>query len=799
MSARDQGPTRIDVTGEQALDKKTTPVKWWLAEIDAAKQREKLYRETGQDILNIYCGDKSGPSGGDPYHSVPFNILYSNTQTLLPGVFSAMPRPIVKRRFASVKGEDALGKASSDAGKRCLEFLLDTNIEGYETYDEGVRAAVLDGLLPGRGITQVKYDANVHTDEETVEQSYGELVCLQSRTWNQVYFGYARKWSKVPWVAFEEHIDKEEATRLFGAKLAGKLRYTGYDHDRDREEANKYDKSERNKGEAKLAVVYQIWDKRDGKKLRYISDYYKDDYLKVEDDPLGLTGFYPCPKPLQFVEKSNDLMPTPLYALYENQAKELNKIQVRINHLVDACKARGLYDGQLGTDIANIMDANDNALVPTDSASALSADKGLDKAVWFMPLETINVVLEQMYRARESCKQVIYEITGISDIMRTATKASETLGAQQIKNQWGNLRLSRFQKEVQRYTRDLLRMMLELAATKFSEETWATMTGLPFPTTIQRQQLEAIAQAAQASGQPIPPEVQAGLAQPHWGQVIGLLQNDLHRSYQIDIETNSTLAPEAAEDQRHITELMTAIGQFLNGVSPLVERQVMPFQAAQAMLLTITQRFQYGDEIEDYIRQMQPPQQDDTAAQQQALQAQQQQFQKDMQMAKQNMDLQQKTAQLEMALKQSEASRQMQEREAALELKTIRVDQDEVTLKLERAAMEESMQTKEKVQQIRQSSGEKMRRQEDQTLRRESQKNQQGEAKLLQGLKAVQDMNQTVQALNPVLESLLQNSQKMDEVLQQLLQPRTKRVVRGADGRIQSVVEEAAPQPQGQA
>jgi hypothetical protein len=38
------------------------------------------------------------------------------------------------------------------------------------------------------------------------------------------------------------------------------------------------------------------------------------------------------------------------------------------------------------------------------------------------------------------------------------------------------------QKEVQRYARDLLRMMLEIAAHKFSEETWAKMTGLPFLT-----------------------------------------------------------------------------------------------------------------------------------------------------------------------------------------------------------------------------------------------------------------------------------------------------------------------------
>jgi hypothetical protein len=48
-----------------------------------------------------------------------------------------------------------------------LEFLLDTNAEGYETFDEAIRSATLDGLLPGRGVTCVKYDADIGVlDEE---------------------------------------------------------------------------------------------------------------------------------------------------------------------------------------------------------------------------------------------------------------------------------------------------------------------------------------------------------------------------------------------------------------------------------------------------------------------------------------------------------------------------------------------------------------------------------------------------------------------------------------------------------
>jgi hypothetical protein len=39
----------------------------------------------------------------------------------------------------------------------------------------------------------------------------------------------------------------------------------------------------------------------------------------------------------------------------------------------------------------------------------------------------------ELYKARDIVKKEIYEITGFSDIVRGQSKASETLGAQQIK------------------------------------------------------------------------------------------------------------------------------------------------------------------------------------------------------------------------------------------------------------------------------------------------------------------------------------------------------------------------------
>ena len=636
-------------------------VSYWLNELNAAQKREKRYRKDGRRVLKIYAGtDDDESSFDETLSNTPYNILYSNTETLLPALYSTVPRPVVQRRF---KDADPLGKIAAQAGQRVLEFLVDTNSEGYETFDEGIRAATLDGLLPGRGVTAVKYDAEfgemapVEGEQEGTPYANKELACIDTRRWDRVLFGYATKWSKVPWVAYEEHLDRHEAREKFGKKIADKLIYTKEETEDTDSETKRDD--EKHQGERKTVCCYQIWDKdatpNEPRKVRYVCQQYKDDFLKVEDDPLQLTGFFNCPRPLVFVEK-NDLKPVALYRLYENQAKELNRLTRRINHIVQAIKARGVYDSELGEELANLMKADDNALVPADKSSSLAAEKGLQNAIWFMPIEALITTLAQLYTARQQCKQVIYEITGISDILRGSSVASETATAQNIKNQWGTLRLKRLQREVMRYTRDLLRMMLEIAATKFSEETWAKMTGLPFLTKMQAQQLQASAQVGD------PQAVQKLQSTPTWEQVLTLLKDDVMRAYRIDIETNSTIEPEAAEDHKEMTEMMTAMGQYLNGVGPLVAKGVMPFGVAQNMLLAITRRFRFGSEIEDDIKQMQPPKPEDDgkASAAQEAQATMQVEQQKMQMEQQKMQMEGQARQAEMQHAQASEAAQLQ-------------------------------------------------------------------------------------------------------------------------------------------
>ena len=596
----------------------STEVKHWNAEIEQARKRMKDFRKEGHRVTAIYEGEKK--------QDFQFNILYSNTETLQPALYNNIPRPVVDRRF---KDKDPMGRIASMVTKRTLEFLIDSNDQDYSNFDDMMKAAVLDALVPGQGLTRFKYEPRYGAElppEEgadpkapVLREVDAETVCGEEVHWDRVVMGYGKKWKDIPWLGFEHFMDKDELKENFPDKWERiPLTVAGGAESEDGEEGEKQKTSEETL--ETFAHVYEIWDKKT-KKVIFIAMGFAE-VLKSVDDPLGLSGFFPCPRPLAFMSKISCMTPKSLYTMYEEQARELNSVTLRINKITHALKVRGFYDATL-TGLDKLMEQPDNTLMAAENVSAMLQGQTLDKAIWFFPLEKLINVLQQLYQNRESCKQVIYEITGISDILRGSSVASETATAQNIKNQWGTLRLKKMQKEVMRYVRDSLRIMGEIAVEKLSPETLKAMTGLPFPTaqekqmaqqTLQQQQMQAqMAAQQQIPGQPPAPppqpdpEMVKAATMPSWEEISALLRDDLQRNYKIDIETNSTVDAEATEDKADIAEFMNAMSQFMNGMMPVIEQGIMSFDVAKGMLLSIVKRFRFGTEVEDQINEMQAP------------------------------------------------------------------------------------------------------------------------------------------------------------------------------------------------
>lgn len=629
----------------------------WKLELKLADKREEKWRQKGKTIYGLYTPDAPAANS--------FNILWTNTETLRQAVYNSLPQPDVRRRYSD---EDELGKNVSNVLTRALEFSQDT----YD-FDAAIKADVLSMLLPGRGLSRIKYIPSINSQprnmrgeegyDENAEESEGyeaiewEQVICEPVQWDDFRILCAAKtWDAVTAIGFRHTFTREDCVEKFGEEIGNAIPLNSADNEDIKQIANEVADL------FKTATVWEIWDK-DEKQVIWICENYANP-CKIQDDPLNLCDFWPIPRPLYAIENNQTLVPASLYTQYEQQAKELNKVSGRINKLIDALKVRGIYDATL-SELGELMKAADNEFVPAQNAAAYQDRGGLEKAIWMMPIEQAAKVLQELYKQREAAKQVIYEITGISDIMRAASDPNETFGAQKIKTQWGTQRLQRMQLEVQRYIRDLIRLKAEIISEKFQQETLEQMTlvQLPHRAEVQAQQSQLIAQYAQQvnmaiqQGQPAPQPPKMPPPTITWEDVIDAMRNDAMRTYHVDIETDSTLSATQDSDMAGMRELLTGLSQIMQGYGPAVEKGAMSVEVMKELMLAVVRRARMGSAVEDAISKIQQPQPpapppDPNAGK---LQLAQMQMQADQQLEQQRQAFEHSRAQAEFQLDQQRA------------------------------------------------------------------------------------------------------------------------------------------------
>lgn len=627
----------------------------WKLELKLADKREQTWRDTAKRVYKIYTPAECNLN--------TFNILWPNTETLRQAVYNSLPKPQCKRRY---EDKNPNGFKAGEVMTRALEYSQECG-----DFDYVCQQLVLSMLLAGRGVTWERYvpkissgmelgDESATNNENTYEEIEWEQVVSEKVQYDDFRILCAAKtWDEVTAVGRRHRLSRADLVAKFGEEIGNAIKLDGTDLDdsKDSADADLF----------KTAAIWEIWDKED-KKVIFISETYSKP-LRIEDDPLGLTGFFPCPRPLYAIESDITLEPVCLYTQYEAQAKELNKISLRINRLVETLRLRGVYDATIG-EIGSLMKAGDNELIPAEHVTAILERGGLEKAIWMMPIETAARVLDTLYTQRDATRQVIYELTGISDIMRAASDPAETFGAQKIKSKWGTQRLQRMQMETQRYIRDMIRIKSEIICKKFQMETLEQMTQveLPHVAEIMQQQQQQLAQYQQQAmmamqqGQPAPPPPQMPPMPPTWESVIKLLKDDMARSYQIDIETDSTLAATQDDDMAGLQQTMTGIVTLVQGLGPAVQSGAIPVGALKELVGVIVRRAKMGSAIEDIINtipQPEPGQNPEALKAEAAMKQQQMQLQHEQQMEQMKvqaqMQVEQAKAQAAMAKEQAQA------------------------------------------------------------------------------------------------------------------------------------------------
>lgn len=602
----------------------------WLRELDAADRHERDWRERAEKVVKLYRDEREKLEANPGRR---YNILYANTEVLKGALYSQVPAPDVRRRFLD---KDHVGRVSAMVLNRALVTAMDRVSDG-EDFDSVMKDSVMDMVLPGRAVARVKYKPtiekydnrveveapaegatlpeDVEQDEqgyfrmEPVEEVVYECVDVEYVEWSMFRYSPAKRWKKVRWVAFGELLTRDDLIAQFGEEVGAKVEMKWMPKGMEDSEENAI---------FKRALVWTIWNKPQ-RKVVVVTDGYKEAPLQEVDDPLKLEGFFPMPRPLYSIFGTDTLIPTPEYVIYQDHATQLDEIEERIHVLTDALRRRGVYDADV-EELQNLANSADNKFVPVKKWREFLEKGGLDAAFQELDISGLAKVILELMNQAEAKKQQIYEVVGISDIMRGATKATETLGAQQIKNQWGSVRVGPRQAEVQRFARDLVRLQAEVIAEHFSAQTLAQMTGIElFMSAAEKQQAMAV--------QPDDPR----LKRPTWEDVLQVLRSDKLRSFKVDIETDSTIKHRADEEQKNRVELISSVTGFLEKAIPAVQSGAVPKKLATELLMFGVRGFAASPQIEELLDEwaggsldQQGPQQDDQAkaAQQAEMQAQ---------------------------------------------------------------------------------------------------------------------------------------------------------------------------------
>lgn len=618
-------------------------VQFYLTELQTAARHEKRFRERARKVVQLYRDEKREQDSPST-----FNILWANTQTQLPALYSSTPKPVVRRRHRQ-QGE--AGRLISQALERALVYSLDPG--GSYDFDRVAEKLMLDYLLPGRMVARVKYhpvlseqievtvsderpddpelDVEINDEGKFVfETKYDELVdeevIVQHIPWDQYRQSVANSWNDVWWVAYGNNfLTQDEIIEQFGEEHSDvPMTHIAHAEDKDGDPKTNEERTVRR------AQVWEIWDREDRKVYAVIEGY--DRFLMEIDDPLKLRSFFPQPEPELIVETPDTLIPIPEYTLYQCQADELNQITRRIDNLVKAMKIAGVYPGSEKGLIKQLFDSPENTLVPVEDWISIRDKGGLQGIIEWIPLKDVADAWQRLLVQRNQLIQAIFELTGISDIQRGATDPRETKGAQQLKASFASRRLLPKQQGTQRFFRDLFRLQAELIAEHFE------------PDTIQRM----------AQMDEVDPQA--------FDQAIQIMRDDALRSFTIDIETDSTIAPDEIADKQGVAEFTSAMSTFLQQAFPIIQAQPAAMGPLGRMLLWMTRKFKIArdaeDEIEDFLQVFNNlPQQEDQAAKAKAQEAQ----------AKMQLQQQEKQAAIQIKQAESQAEIARKDRESQAE------------------------------------------------------------------------------------------------------------------------------------
>lgn len=625
---------------------------FWQEQIQATLNSEERWRYEGAKAEASYFGDPDLKYDDQAYRKDQdgVNIIHANIDVLKPLLFSDIPDPIVRRRFGGDGSDnDPTDRIAALVSQRFAQYLIDVSF-----FEEAMEKARDDWLIPGRGTARVTYstdyrevpvinpmDGNPVMDPTTgqpmlTEEKYNEKVKVRHWPWARTFYSAANSWDENRWIGFEIPMTKEEIKERFDGKreaegelaVSEQMDYpisglTGKNNESHAQEMKGWepDKDDESSGTRSInahdqCIVFEIWDKKAGKVIWW-SPNYRTDILDTMDDPLELEGFFNSPRPLLATTKNGNLIPRPDIAYYQARADEIDLATIKLASILKMLSVSGLYPGKMNAEVKTLVDGSSNTLVAVQEWTAFLENGGVNNVVQWLPITEMVQVMQALVVLREQSKQALFEVSGVADIMRGQSDPNETLGAQQMKGNYANIRLRDKQRAMQTFARDVIRIMLEIGLEQFDTKTIADIVNLDLCMTdaelqqklMEEQQAEMqwsiVAQQAQKAGQQPPPKPDFPFYEKtSWERVHAVLRDDMSRKFTLTIETDGTILQDQEEDKKQRVEFLSAFIQMTEKLLPAAMSGAFPMKVAKEMLLFVVRGFPKSRTLEGMLAEL---------------------------------------------------------------------------------------------------------------------------------------------------------------------------------------------------
>jgi len=545
-----------------------------------------------------------------------FQMLWANIEVLKPTIYAKAPVPVVVPKF---KDRRPVYQAASELMERCCVVSFD-----LARIDELMKLVRDDVILYSRGVAWCRYEGASKDGQYDYER-----VCIDHKNRRDFLHGLARNWREVPWVAAASYLTREEARDRFKKYSGYAYQEAEYKVDRDAEEIGGTDNRER-------AKFWEIWHK-EMERVVWVAKGCED--ILDEDEPhLKLEGFFPCPKPAYSTVQPGSLIPVPEVLQYRDQLDEINDLTRRIHALSQALTAKGFYPagaGELAEAIETALKMNTPGalMVPVSNWAAFGGSK--ETIIW-MPIDMIASTVQTLIMVRKQVIDDIYQITGLADIMRGSTDARETLGAQELKTQFGSTRIRDKQQELVRIARDLVAISGQIMTEEFDQVTLIEMSQTQLPTqAMQQQQVMQLhqeiqqqqqqweqtqtdprfvqlqqtnPQAVQQAQEQVDQAIETGQQtlkriheKPTLEQVMRFLKDNKSKAFTLDIETDSTVMIDENGEKERRAEFIQVLTPMLQQVGQMVTATPESAEFCGALLKFATAPYRAGRELDGAV------------------------------------------------------------------------------------------------------------------------------------------------------------------------------------------------------